>query len=60
MIEFYGGIMDKLHTHVLAIESDFNSGLIKYKDLDRYTSEYEVTRDEIHFRVVYTIKQIIV
>lgn len=56
VIEFYGGIMDKLHTPALAIESDFNSGLIKYKDSTRYTSEYEVTLDEIHFRIVYTIK----
>jgi hypothetical protein len=56
VIEFYGGVMDKLHTPGSAIESDCDSGLIKYKDSTKYTSEHEITLDDVHIRVVNTIK----
>lgn len=59
VIEFYGGVMDKLHTPGLAIESDFESELIKYRDSTRYTSEYGITLGDVHMRVVYTIKTLI-
>lgn len=54
VIEFYGGIMDKLHSPDQAIEE--RDGFIKYNDPENYTSEYEVVLDKIRFRVVYTIK----
>lgn len=59
VIEFYGGVMDKLHTPGLAIESDCDSGLIKYRDSTIYTSEHEITLDDVHMRVVNTIKTLI-
>lgn len=57
VMEFYGGIMDKLHTPGLAIKNDYKTGMIKYRDPVDYTSEHSVLLDGIHFRAVYTIKR---
>lgn len=54
-IEFYGGIVDKLHIPDLAIKNDVENGLIQYTDPITYTSQYEIVLDEIRFRVVYTV-----
>lgn len=59
VIEFYGGVMDKLHTPGLAIESDCKSGLIKYRDSTIYTSKHEIMLDDVHMWVVNTIKTLI-
>lgn len=56
VIEFYGGIMDKLHAPDLAVKSDFNNRVIKFTDPTSYTSKYDITLDKIHLQVVYTIK----
>lgn len=56
VMEFYGSIVDKLHMPGLAIDTDANNGLIRYTNPDAYTSKYELMLDEIHLRVLYTIK----
>ncbi len=56
VIEFYGGIVDRLHTPGLAV-GRVDDDMIKYKDAAEYTSEYEMTLDETRLRVAYTIKK---
>ena len=58
-IEFYGGVMDRLHTPGLAIDNDYARESIKYRDSAIYTSEHEITLGAVHMRVVYTIKTLI-
>lgn len=57
VMEFYGGVMDKLHTPGLAVENDYKIGLIKYRDPADYTSVHDMVLDGIYLRVVYTIKR---
>lgn len=54
-IEFYGGIIDVLHTPSLAIDEKLSEHKIEFTNPEKYTKKHNVTIDNEAFEIEYSI-----